>query len=241
MKTLFMSDQYPCFCQALLQMEYSIIPSKNIDSVPIPERKHADMQLLRIKNTVFTLKDCIRQPGSSYPDNVLLNGLFLDGKLYGKMSAIDPVVFDYCAAERIPVVNVNQGYARCSTLIINEHAAITADPSIASALKNNGVEVLRISPGHILLEGYDYGFIGGLQISPGHILLEGYDYGFIGGAGFCDENSVFFFGDVSRHPDYQLIRDFCEKHHKTIRVICKENPLTDIGGVVEINHETELY
>lgn len=161
MKTLFMSDQYPCFCQALLQMEYSIIPSKNIDSVPIPERKHADMQLLRIKNTVFTLKDCIRRPGSSYPDNVLLNGLFLDGKLYGKMSAIDPVVLDYCTAERIPVVNVNQGYARCSTLIINEHAVITADLSISNALKNNGVEVLRITPGHILLEGYDYGFIGG--------------------------------------------------------------------------------
>ena len=221
MKTLFMSDQYPCFCQALLQMEYSIIPSKNIDSVPIPERKHADMQLLRIKNTVFTLKDCIRQPGSSYPDNVLLNGLFLDGKLYGKMSAIDPVVLDYCTAERIPVVNVNQGYARCSTLIINEHAVITADLSISNALKNNGVEVLRITPGHILLEGYDYGFIGG--------------------AGFCDGESVIFFGDISRHPDYQLIRTFCEKQHRTIRVICKENPLTDIGGVVEINHETELY
>ena len=221
MKTLFMSDQYPCFCQALLQMEYSIIPSKNIDSVPIPERKHADMQLLRIKNTVFTLKDCIRQPGSSYPDNVLLNGLFLDGKLYGKMSAIDPIVLDYCSAEQIPVINVNQGYTRCSTLIINEHAAITADSSIANALKYNGVEVL--------------------QISPGHILLEGYDYGFIGGAGFCDGESVIFFGDISRHPDYQLIRTFCEKQHRTIRVICKENPLTDIGGVVEINHETELY
>lgn len=221
MKTLFMSDQYPCFCQALLQMEYSIIPSKNINLFPISERKHADMQLLRINDTVFTLKDCIRRPGSSYPDNVLLNGLFLDGKLYGKMSAIDPVVLDYCTAERIPVVNVNQGYARCSTLIINEHAVITADLSISNALKNNGVEVLRITPGHILLEGYDYGFIGG--------------------AGFCDGESVIFFGDISRHPDYQLIRTFCEKQHRTIRVICKENPLTDIGGVVEINHETELY
>ena len=221
MKTLFMSDQYPCFCHALMKMGYKIIPSKNIDIFPVPERKHADMQLLRINDTVFTLKDCIRQHGSRYPDNVLLNGLFLGGKLYGKTSAIDPIVLDYCAAERVPVINVNQGYARCSTLIINEHAAITADPSIASALKNNGVEVLRISPGHILLEGYDYGFIGG--------------------AGLCDGESVIFFGDVSRHPDYQLIRNFCEKHHKTIRVICKENPLTDIGGVVEFNHETESY
>ena len=221
MKTLFMSDQYPCFCQALMTMGYKIIPSKNIELFPVPERKHADMQLLRINDTVFTLKDCIRQPGSSYPDNVLLNCIFLGGKLYGKTSAIDPVVLDYCAAERIPVVNVNQGYARCSTLIINEHAVITADLSISNALKNNGVEVL--------------------QISPGHILLEGYDYGFIGGSGFCDGNFVFFFGDVSRHPDHQLIRNFCEKYHKIIRVICKEYPLTDIGGVVEINYETELY
>ncbi len=221
MKTLYMSDQYPCFCRTLMQMGYKIIPSKNIEAFPFPERKHADMQMLRINDRFFTLKDCIRQPGKVYPDNVLLNCLYLGGKLYGKINAIDPTVLNYCEHHQIPVIPVNQGYARCSTLIVSEHAAITADSSIEKVLVKNGVEVLRISPGHILLKGYDYGFIGG--------------------AGFGNADFITFFGNISRHPDYEKILHFCDKHHRFIRMICEEQPLTDIGGVVEANNETELY
>lgn len=61
----------------------------------------------------------------------------------------------------IEIVNINQGYARCSTLILNNRTAVTADISVKNALEKDGAKVLLISSGDIKLEGYDYGFIGG--------------------------------------------------------------------------------
>lgn len=214
MKTVVMSDQYPCFCEGLSKFGYNIIPSKNINIFNRPEQKHADMQILKIKDKVFTLENCVRNAGKSYPENILLNCLYLNNTLYGKLSAIDDSVTGYCKENGIKLVNVNQGYTRCSTLVISHNAAITADVSIENALKNNGAEALKISPGDIILEGYDYGFIGG--------------------ASFADGNKILFFGNVKNHPDYDKIKQFCENYNSKIEVLCPEMPLTDIGGAVII-------
>ena len=212
MKTLVMSDEYPCFCRALEQQGYKIIPTENIEVFLKPERRHADMQLLAIGDKVFTLADCKEPIRAQYPGNVRLNCLYLGGRLYGKLSATASAVLDYCRRHDIECVNVNQGYTRCSTLVLSDCAAITADKSIERALQSNGVEVLLISAGHIRLEGFDYGFIGG--------------------AGFADEGVVRFFGNVKKHPDYEKIKVFCEKYDSKIEILCPEEPLTDLGGRV---------
>ncbi len=217
MKTLFMSDLYPYFCDELSELGYKIIPTKNIKVFHKPERRHADMQLLKIQNVLFSLKDCRKTIGKSYPENISLNCLFFGNHLYGKLSAVDDVVLDFCKDNRIETVNVNQGYTRCSTLIISENAAITADKSIEKALKSHWADVLLISAGNIRLEGFDYGFIGG--------------------AGFTDNGKTYFFGDVSQHPDYEKIKTFCKTHNSNIEIICPSEPLTDIGGVVVIENE----
>lgn len=215
MKTVVMSDLYPFFCKALAEHGYKIIPTKNISVFLQPEQKHADMQLLKIRDKVFTLKDCVKKVGKNYPENVLLNCLYFKDKLYGKLSAVEPTVLSFCKEQNIEPVNVNQGYSRCSTLVISDNAVITADKSIEKAMKNNGAEVLLVSSGDILLEGFDYGFIGG--------------------AGFCDNNIVYFFGNVKKHPDYNKIKAFCEKHYSSIEILCEEKPLTDIGGAVVLD------
>lgn len=212
MKTLVMSNLYPCFCEELEEKGYKIIPTENINTFHQPEQRHADMQLLKINDKTFTLKKCRDKIGKTYPENVRLNCLFVGSKLYGKLSAVDSSVLDYCDKNDIQTVNVNQGYTRCSTLVINDNAVITADKSVEKALKSNGVEVLLISTGHILLEGFDYGFIGG--------------------AGFTDSGTTTFFGDITKHPDYEKIKAFCETHHTSVCILCKNQPLTDIGGVV---------
>ena len=212
MKTLVMSDLYPQFCHRLEEFGYKIIPTKNINTFHEPERRHADMQLLNINDRVFTQNDCKSKVGQRYPENVRLNCLYFGKKLYGKLNAVDPAVLDFCAENGIETVNINQGYARCSTFVITQNAAITADKSLEKALKNNGAEVLLISPGHIRLEGFDYGFIGG--------------------AGFTDNGTAYFFGNLAQHPDYERIKLFCKKQHVKIEIVCHEEPLTDIGGVV---------
>ena len=214
MKKLVMSKRYPCFCEELQKFGYKIIPTKKIKTFLEPEQYHADMQILCIKNKVIKLDDCIKKPGKNYPENILLNCLYHNNKLYGKLSATDSSVREYCRENNIETVNVNQGYTRCSTLVVNDKAVITADKSIEKGMKNNGVEVLLISAGKIVLEGFDYGFIGG--------------------ASFSDNNTIYFFGDITKHPDYNKIKEFTSKHNSIIEILCKTQPLTDIGGAVLI-------
>lgn len=214
MKKLVMSKKYPCFCEELNKFGYEIIPTKKINTFLEPEQYQADMQILCIKNKVITLDDCIKKPGKNYPENILLNCLYHNNKLYGKLSATDSSVREYCRENNIETVNVNQGYTRCSTLVVNDKAVITADKSIEKGMKNYGVEVLLISAGNIVLEGFDYGFIGG--------------------ASFSDNNTIYFFGDITKHPDYNKIKEFTSKHNSIIEILCKTQPLTDIGGAVLI-------
>ncbi len=225
-----MSDKYPQFASEIEKIGHRIIASDTIKPFFEPEQKHADMQILPINNDIFILNECSdlksilsdknltscgHSAGNKYPDNVLLNFLYLNGKLYGKESAIDSALQKYCNDNHIEIINVNQGYARCSTLVINEDATVTSDRSIEKALKNNGVEVLLISAGNIVLEGYDYGFIGGAS-------------------GKLDDNTVVFFGNVKNHPDYFKIKNFCNKYNTNIKIISEEIPLTDIGGIVKV-------
>lgn len=212
MKALLMSNLYPCFCRSLAEKGYKIIPTKKISAFLEPEQRHADMQELIIQNRRFRIEDCQGPVAKDYPQNVRLNCLFLGGKLYGKMDAADASVLAFCREKGIPLVHVKQGYTRCSSLVIGDKAVITADKTIAKALKADGAEVLSIQPGHIRLEGFEYGFIGG--------------------SGFFDNGTTYFFGNITKHPDYERIKVFCAKYNSKIEILNREEPLTDIGGVV---------
>lgn len=229
MKNIIMSDKYGCFCDELFSMGYRIIPTDTISVFHTPEQRHADMQCLKIGEKYFVLNECnnlkrclksltptliSQKAGKNYPQNVLLNCLYLNHTLYGNLSAVADEVKDYCNRNNIKTVNINQGYARCSTLVINDKAVITADSSIAKALENNGVEVLKINEGHILLEGFNYGFIGG--------------------AGTKLNDKILFFGNIKSHPDFDKIALFISKHNKEIIIICSNMPPIDIGGTVEV-------
>ncbi len=230
MSSVIMSDKYPDFITAIEEIGHSVIKSDTIDIFHTPEQKHADMQVLQINNEIFILNECnilkeklknkslhlcSKNAGKSYPQNILLNFLYLNNTLYGKMSAIDDNLLGYCELNNIKTVNVNQGYSRCSVLVINDNAVITSDVSLKNALEENGVEVLHILSGNIVLDGFDYGFIGGAS-------------------GKIDNDTILFFGNVKNHPDYNRIKDFCFKYKKNIKILCEYLPLTDIGGIVEI-------
>ena len=67
----------------------------------------------------------------------------------------------FCEEKKLTYHAVKQGYAKCSTVLVNEQACITADTSIAAAVKQCGLDVLQIRPGFVELPGYPYGFLGG--------------------------------------------------------------------------------
>ena len=230
MSKYVVSYKYTEFINELNRNGYQTIPTDRIEIFPNPEQFHADMQILKINDTIFLLNECTdlkrefdtrhiiychNKAGEKYPKNILLNFLFLNDTIYGKLSDIDPALRSYCLENNIKMVNLNQGYCRCSTLVLKNNAVITADSSIEKAMKENEVDVLKITEGHIILDGYDYGFIGGASRK-------------------VDDNTIIFFGNIENHPDYNLIYHFCDKHNVNIKIIFKNAPLRDIGGIVKV-------
>lgn len=199
-----------------------------VDNLIEYERFHADIQLLRLKDSFFiyncvaskysVLKDkeliVCEDPRPEYPFNVALNAAFLGDKLLCKESSLNKEVKKFCEKNGIKIINVNQGYTKCSTLVLNERAVITADRGIANTCEKNGVEALLISEGNIKLSGDAYGFIGGAS-------------GVIG-------DTVYFFGNVELHPEFMIISEFIESQQMKY-VSLTDKILTDLGGFVLLN------
>ena len=94
---------------------------------------------------------------------------------------------------------------------VDENAIITYDRGIAAKAVKAGLEVLTIESGHVLLEGYETGFIGGAS-------------GRIG-------DEIVFNGDLRKHPDFRAITEFVEGRGLKVRYF-PGHDLTDIGSII---------
>lgn len=151
--------------------------------------------------------------GSVYPSDCIYNGCSTGKFFIHNLHVTDPQLLMAADNMGLIKIHVSQGYARCSALPVDENSIITFDGGIARACRQQkGPEVLLVEPGHVLLEGYGCGFIGGTG-------------GRIG-------NKIVFNGDLSAHPDFEAIKDYVLA--RGLDLIYFENfPLTDIGSVVE--------
>lgn len=43
-----------------------------------------------------------------------------------------------------------------------------------------------------------------------------------------------FFGNAEMHPCYSSIKELCSKNKIEIKILCKNMPLTDVGGIVKL-------
>lgn len=212
----------------LRELDVDIIRCNPIEHLIEYEKNHADMQLLIIDDTAFISRDSIYlQPYlkdkynvvvvynlyKEYPGNVLLNALYISGKLICKEDSTAPQIIKYALDNDIKIVNTKQGYSRCSALPLNSGAIITSDPSIYKSATSIGLKTLLISSGNIYLDEKNYGFIGGAS-------------GVIG-------DTVLFFGDIKTHPDYKAIIDFIKCEGMECHSLC-DGILRDIGGFVAI-------
>ncbi len=150
-------------------------------------------------------------PARKYPGDVLLNAARIGNYLVCRPDVTARELLQDAQERGLRILPVKQGYAKCNLCAVSEHAAITEDASIASALRSAGIDVL--------------------EINAGGVTLPGYPYGFIGGASGNDGTHVFFCGDLSAHPDGARIADFCRQHGK-IAVSLASHPLHDVGSLL---------
>ena len=209
---------------------YEIIPSVTSSHLAESVSAHPDMVLYPLKEKMFICApDCYeeykkrfeesgvelicgeKELKSTYPCDIAYNILKTDNLALGKFQETDPVILKYLKKQKIELVNVNQGYTKCSVCVFSD-CAITADSGIFSALNKKGIDTLKIPCGEIKLKGYDYGFIGGAS-------------------GENHEGEVFFFGDLDSVSYGGKIREFILSKGKTLCEI-KNYPLTDVGTIM---------
>ncbi|MDS0527498.1 hypothetical protein NNC19_17550 [Clostridium sp. SHJSY1] len=95
----------------------------------------------------------------SYPGDIILNALITDKYFVHNLNFTDNNLISTQLNKKI--INVSQGYTKCSILPIRNTAFITSDKGIYNALKNENIDTLLVPPGDIILPSLNYGFIGG--------------------------------------------------------------------------------
>lgn len=153
-----------------------------------------------------------KEQGSAYPEDISLNACRIGDRVFCFRDATEPEILEHIRRDKLSLVPVKQGYARCSVCILDEQHLITADPSIAAAAEKCGMDVLRIQPGGIELPGYEYGFIGGACFK-------------------SDRHTICFTGHLNGHKDESRIYDYIK--HCGYRVdLLTDLPCTDVGSII---------
>ena len=183
-------------------LDHTIIVHKDIDSEFIRE---LDLLNYKVYKSNSTLQ-------SSYPYNICLNAICIGDIFVHYVKFTDTNLLSLLKNKRI--INVKQGYTKCSTCIVNNNAIITSDLSIAKALSLEKIDVLFVPPGDILLPGLNYGFIGGAT-------------------GLIEDNVLAFYGHIDHYLYGKEVLMFLNKH-KVEPVFLRSGKLVDRGSIFKI-------
>ncbi len=203
--------------------------------LPKPINSHADLQILHLgNNNIFSQNEhlflgefeakfknrLINEPiGNQYPHDVRLNCAIVGNKIICNKHTIAHEILEFAETNDLTIIDVKQGYSRCSICIVNENAILTDDESIFRAAGKFFNDAQFISKGSISLKGYNYGFIGGC-------------------CGKIDKDKIAFNGAIESHKDYKKILDFLNRN----AVECVElhnDKLYDIGGILPLCEENK--
>ena len=186
------------------------------DGVLIARREYEDVSgipgyIARLARRELILSDL--SAGDVYPEDTGLCACVAGECLICREVSTDPLILIEAKKHGMKIVNVRQGYAGCSCAVTADGCIITSDPGIFREFRHNGGD--------------------GLLICPGHVVLPGYDTGFIGGCSGLRGDTLFFAGDISTHPDADDIKDFCAVHRTEIKSLGDAGtPLFDCGKLI---------
>ncbi len=189
------------------------------------------------------------QIGREYPYDVAYNAVSTDKFFIHNIKYTSAALLSYARNAKLEIINVKQGYTKCSCVVAADNAIITADASIVRSCRAYNEKLCaeskddhgrddhgRDDHGRNDLSRGDsdrqaLGRIDILEIEKGHVALEGFDYGFIGGASGDVDSIIYFNGNLLAHPDHKKIIEFITAHGKEVRYF-EDYELTDIGSII---------
>ena len=219
--------------KALEELGFELLLLPRCEQLDAPVSSHADMIIFPFGNKIFLSREylerfshtfdrlisygyelvaCDIELGRTYPQDVVFDLLMLENSIIGLLERIPNEVRLEAQKMQYSLLNSKQGYSKCSAAVVSDKAIITSDEHIAAAATAAGAEVLKITP------------------DGNHIRLLGYDCGFIGGASGYFDDTVYFSGDITKHPDGARIIDFCAMYGKKVKSLSSDQ-MTDIGGI----------
>lgn len=151
---------------------------------------------------------------SKYPYNIAYNVAIFGKYAIHNLKYTDKKVLEFLDKNNFTKINVKQGYCKCSICIVDENSIITSDEGIYKEVIKHDIDCLLIEKGHIDLFDLSYGFIGGCS-------------------GLISKDDLIFFGDISKHPNYNEIKKFVESKNKNI-ISLSDEKLLDLGSLIPL-------
>ena len=209
----------------------------NSNKILYPEiSSHVDIFCTKIKNNLIVensqynlIKENVKKEikviqglttiGEKYPEDIKYNVCIVGNCAIHNFNYTDRKIQEVLKKEKYSLINVKQGYSKCSIAVIDENSLITADEGIYNKLKRYNFDILFI----------DYKLNIKLLNEKGYSPMKG----FIGGAISRIGNKVFIAGDIEKIDKNKEIKKFIQK--KGLEVISFDNlEAIDYGGIIEI-------
>lgn len=210
MSTIYLSETAnPTLIHYLKAQGHQVEIIKKTDRTYDPVSSHPDIYLCSLGPGAPVFFGCPEKIGKAYPENIRYNAACTGKYLLHNLKHTDPDLLK--AAGHLQPVHTAQGYTKCNVVIVDQASIITSDQGIFKASKEK-MDVLLVRPGHIRLQNFPYGFIGGASGRVGDTIL--------------------FNGNLEKHPNFQEIKAFIESRNLRLKYF-KEYSLEDIGSIIE--------
>ncbi|MBV7272788.1 hypothetical protein JMF89_10705 [Clostridiaceae bacterium UIB06] len=181
-----------------------------IDNENLMVHKDMNVKFVKLlKKLGFNVSFSENNLNSLYPYDIILNAVNLSNLFIHNIKYTDSELLKKVSNKKL--INVKQGYTKCSTAIVSEKAIMTSDKNIAKTLFKENIDVLLLPPGDILLPGLDYGFIGGC-------------------CGLLDYKLLAFYGDLNYYTYGKKVLEFLKKH-SIEPVFLRKEKLIDRGSL----------
>lgn len=150
----------------------------------------------------------------NYPGNIAYNILRVGNTVFHSIKYTDPEIIKVLKNENVKILNVNQGYTKCSVCILNDKTIITSDEKISDIAEKHGIESFLTEHGGIDLKGLNYGFLGGAS-------------------GLLSKKCIAFSGNLESIEDNYKLIDFINSKGFEIVYLSNERAV-DYGSILPL-------
>ncbi len=222
----------PIFLEYFKSLGYNVIKVLNNNILYSEISSHPDIFACRVKEKIIAssnimtdkkITDCVfgENVENLYPNDIKYNVCITNKYAICLEKYISDRLKKEIKKNKLEVINVNQGYTKCSLIALNDENYITSDIGIKVKLEERGFNVLYVHNENIKL------------------LDENGSYsnmtGFIGGATCVIDNKFILFGDRDKLKEKAILEEFLIKNGYTF-IDFKGEDIIDYGSVVLINN-----